>query len=77
MNAGEFAKKYGINYQDVRHATFRTAARQEQSWVIDFDEPALIKAVREELMFKLTWHRDRLTRIAADLARLDGEAGKS
>lgn len=73
MNAGEFARKYGLNYQDVRHATFRTAARQAESWVIDFEEPELKRAVREELMFKLTWHRDRLTRIAADLARLDGK----
>ena len=71
MTAGEFAKKYGIDYQTVRAATFRTATRQEASWRLDYGEPELKKAVREELRYRLEWHRDRLTRIEANLSRLE------
>lgn len=63
MTAGEFAKKYGIDYQVVRAATFRTVTRAECSWALDYPEPELKRAVKEELTYKMNWHRDRLNRI--------------
>ena len=71
MTAGEFAKKYGIDYQVVRAATFRTVTRAECGWMLDYPETELKKAVKEELTYKLVWHRDRLTRIAGWMASLD------
>ncbi len=74
MTAGDFAKKYGIGYSVVYSATFRTATRQETPWRLDYSEPELKRAVREELQAKLVWHRDKLTAIAGELAKLDREA---
>ena len=74
MTAGEFAKKYGIDYQTVRSATFRTATRAETSWALDYPETELRAAVEQELQYRLIWHWDRLTRTARALKRL-GKAG--
>ena len=74
MTAGEFAKKYGIDYQIVRAASFRTATRQSSSWALDYGEPELKKAVREELEYRLVWHRDKLTKIAGEITKRDGKA---
>lgn len=75
MTAGEFAKKYGIDYQIVRAASFRTATRAEISWALDYPEPELKKAVKEELKYKQDWHQDRLNRINGWLDRLDWRKG--
>lgn len=71
MTAAEFAKKYGITYTTVRSATFRTATRQDCSRSLDYGEPELKRAVREELQQRLIWHRDKLTAIAGELEKLD------
>ena len=75
MTAGEFAKKYGIDYQIVRAASFRTTTRAECSWALDYPEPELKKAVKEELKYKRDWHQDRLNRINGWLDRLDWRKG--
>ena len=74
MTAGEFAKAYGIEYQIVRAATFRTATRQRASWMLDYGEPELRQAVRDELLEKLIYYRDRLTKIGGELDKLDRKA---
>ena len=63
MTAGEFAKTYGIDYQVVRAATFRTATRAACGWALDYPETQLMEAVKQELTYKLDWHRERLNRI--------------
>ena len=74
MTAGDFAKKYGIGYSIVYSATFRTATRHETPWRLDYSEPELKRAVREELQEKLIRHRDKLTAIAREMEKLDGKA---
>ena len=75
MKAGEFAKRYGIDYQTVRQATFRTPTRQKESWALDYPADELTRAVYDELLYKRDWHRDRLTRTIGQLLRLREEAG--
>ena len=72
MTAAEFAKAYGIDYQVVHAATFRTATRERCGWALDYPETELKKAVREELGSKLDWYRQRIGRVAGWMARLDG-----
>ena len=74
MTAGDFAKKYGVPYSIVRSATFRTPTRQETSWRLDYGEPELKKAVREELQEKLIYYRDHLTKVAGYLEKLEVRA---
>lgn len=70
MTAGEFAKKYGIDYQIVRAASFRTTTRAETSWALDYPEAELRKAVKAELKYKLEWHRERLNKITGWMGNL-------
>ena len=74
MTAGEFAKKYGIDYQIVRAASFRTATRQSSSWALDYGEPELKKAVREEMEKDGIEFEAALTKIAGEITKLDGKA---
>lgn len=75
MTAGEFAKKYRIDYQTVRQATYRTPTRKAESWALDYPEDELIRAVEESLMYRRDWHRDRMTLIIGQLLRLREGAG--
>ena len=70
MTAGEFAKEFGIDYQIVRAATFRTATRTEESWALDYPVHELRQAVREELRYKMDWHRERMDKLAGWMNRL-------
>ena len=47
----------------------------EISWALDYPEPELKKAVKEELKYKRDWHQDRLNRINGWLDRLDWRKG--
>lgn len=67
MTVGEFAKKYKVEYQTVRAATYRTATREKEPWALDFPEDELRRAVLQELRTKKEWHRERLERIDGQL----------
>lgn len=75
MTAGQFAKKYGIDYQTVRAASFRTATRQRESWALDYGEPELRRAVREELAERIAYHQEILDKICLEIANLDRKEG--
>ena len=70
MTVGEFAKKYKVEYQMVRAATYRTETREKEPWALDFPEDELRRAVLQELRIKREWHRDRLNRIDGQLDRV-------
>ena len=75
MTAGEFAKKYGVEYQTVRAASFRTATRQRESWALDYGEPELRRAVREELQERMAYHQEFLDKIRLEIGNLDRKEG--
>lgn len=74
MTAGDFAKKYGLPYQIVRSATFRTSTRQMESWRLDYEEPELKRAVRDEMKDKLKYYQDNCARVAGYLKKLEVQA---
>ena len=77
MTMGEFARKWGLPYQDVQRASFRSAGRLAypgQAYGTDFDEADLKRAVTEELQKQLDYHRILADRAAERLARLNGKA---
>ena len=73
MTAGEFAKKYGIDYQLVRRATFRTTTRAEISWALEYPEAELKKAVETELTYSQEWHLEKMEKIREQILRLTGK----
>ena len=76
MTVGEFAKKYGIPYSDVRQASWKTALRADfprRAYGMNFDELVLKRAVKEFLKERLQYYGERTNKTTELLTLLDGQ----